>query len=73
MTLAKTMTISATAVGVAYGSALAGEGSFGMNGNGSSGESMAQAPSYYDAYGIDENADGVIDAYLILEQSETLG
>jgi hypothetical protein len=29
--------------------------------------------TYYDVYGIDENGDGVIDGYLFIEESDTLG
>jgi hypothetical protein len=87
MTLAKTIAIGATALGLAAGGALAGEGSFGMNDSGSSSEPMAQEPmapqetfillepvdvAYADVYGIDENRDGVIDGYLLLEESDTL-
>ena len=82
MKLAKTIAVGATVLGVAAGSALAGEGSFGMNG-GSSSEPMAQSETVillepvdvvtYDVYGVDENGDGLIDAYLVIEESDTLG
>jgi hypothetical protein len=85
MKLAKTIAMSAALFGLATGSALAGEGGFGMNDSGSSMEStpMAQQETYillepvdvayYDVYGIDENRDGVIDGYLFIEESDTLG
>ena len=83
MKLAKTIATGAALFGLATGSALAGEGGFGMNDSGSSTESMAQQEtymllepadvSYYDVYGIDENRDGAVDGYLFIEQSDTLG
>ena len=83
MKLAKTIATSAALFGLATGSALAGEGGFGMNDSGSSMEPMAQQEtyillepvdvSYYDVYGIDENGDGAVDGYLFIEQSDTLG
>ena len=71
MTLAKTIAIGASALGLAAGSALAGEGSFGMNDE-SSGEPAVDSV-VYDVYGIDQDRDGVIDGYLFIEQSDTLG
>jgi hypothetical protein len=67
MKLARTIAVSATALGLAAGSALAGEGSFGMN------EILLEPVDVvvYDVYGIDENRDGVIDGYLFLEESDT--
>ena len=83
MKLAKTIACGAAALGFAMGSAFAVEGQSGMNDSGSTGEPMAQEetfillePSdvgYYDVYGIDENGDGVIDGYLLIEESDTLG
>ena len=85
MRLAKTIAYGAVLLGLATGSALAGEGSFGMNDEASWTEPspMAQQEtyillepvdvSYYDVYGIDENGDGVNDGYLFIEQSDTLG
>ena len=82
MTLAKTIAIGTAAFGFAAGSALAGEGDFGMN-DGSPNGPMAQPEtvillepvdvSTYDVYGIDEDRDGVIDGYLFIEESDTLG
>jgi hypothetical protein len=76
MTLAKTIAIGATALGLAAGGALAGEGSFGMNDSGSPQETFILLEpvdvAYADVYGIDENRDGVIDGYLLLEESDTL-
>jgi len=85
MKLAKTIATGAALFGLATGSALAGEGSFGMNDEASWMEPspMAQQETYillepvdvtyYDVYGIDENGDGVTDGYLFIEQSDTLG
>jgi hypothetical protein len=83
MKLAKTIAIGAAALGLAAGSALAGEGNSGMNSSWSPSEPMAQQETFillepvdvaiYDVYGVDENADGVIDGYLLLEQSDSLG
>jgi hypothetical protein len=71
MTLAKTIAIGAAAFGLAAGGALAGEGGFGMN------DSMIVLEpaevAYYDVYGVDENRDGIVDSYLLLEQSDTRG
>lgn len=82
MKLAKTLACSVATVGLAAGSALAGEGSFGMNDSWSQSEPMAQEETfillepvdvtYYDVYGVDEDRDGVADSYLILEESDTL-
>jgi hypothetical protein len=82
MTLAKTIATGLTVLGLAAGSALAGEGGFGMN-DGSSSEPAAQPETIillepvevatYDVYGIDEDRDGVIDGYLFIEESDTLG
>jgi len=71
MTLAKTIAIGAAMFGFAAGNALAGERGFSMNGNVTVLEPVEVA--YYDVYGIDENRDGVIDSYLLLPQSDTLG
>jgi hypothetical protein len=71
MTLAKTIALGAAAFGLAAGSALAGEGGLGMNDSILMLEPVEVAT--YDLYGIDENRDGVIDSYLLLEQSDTLG
>jgi len=71
MTLAKTIAIGASVLGLAAGSALAGEGSFGMNDE-SSGEPAVDS-GVYDVYGIDQDRDGVIDGYLFIEESDTLG
>ena len=86
MRLAKTVAYGAVLLGLATGSALAAEGSFGMNDSGSSSiepSPMAQEETYmllepadvgyYDVYGVDENGDGVNDGYLFIEQSDTLG
>jgi len=72
MTLGKTIAIAATVIGVATGSALAGEGSFGMNDSDSMILLQPVDVTYYDLYGIDEDRDGVIDGLLLLEQSDTL-
>jgi hypothetical protein len=68
MTLAKTMAIGAIALGLAMGSALAGEGSFGMDDS----FIMLEPVDVAYVYGIDENRDGVIDGFLLLEASDTL-
>jgi hypothetical protein len=64
MKLAKTMAIGAAALGMATGAALAQE------------ETMLLPEPVevviYDVYGIDEDRDGVIDSYLLLEESDTL-
>jgi hypothetical protein len=70
MTLAKTIAVGATVLGLAAGSALAAE-------------AMAQPETVillepvdivtYDIYGVDENGDGLIDGYLVIEASDTLG
>lgn len=85
MKLAKTIATSAALFGLATGSALAGEGGFGMNDEASWTEPSPMARqetyillepvdvSYVDVYGIDENGDGVTDGYLFIEQSDTLG
>jgi hypothetical protein len=83
MKLAKSIACGAAVLGLAIGAAFAGEGDSGMNSGWSSSEPMAQEETfillepadvaYYDLYGIDENRDGVIDGYLILEESDTLG
>jgi hypothetical protein len=86
MRLAKTIASAAAIFGLATGSALAGEGGFGMNDEGSSMGSSSQMAqdetyillepvdvSYYDVYGVDENGDGVTDGYLFIDQSDTLG
>ena len=82
MTLARTIAIGATALGLAAGSALAGEGGFGMNDRSSSEPAAQPEPiillepvdiATYDVYGIDEDRDGVIDGYLFIEESDTLG
>ena len=70
MKLAKSLAIGATAFGLAAGSALAGEGDFEMN------DSLLESvdgATYYDVYGVDENGDGVVDAYLFIEESDTRG
>ena len=84
MTLAKTIAIGATALGLAAGSVFAGEDGFGTN-NASPGGPEAQPETIlllepadvdvatYDVYGIDEDRDGVIDGYLFIEESDTLG
>lgn len=80
MTLAKTIAYGA-ALGLAVGSAIAGEGSFGMNDSRSTSEPMAQEETFIlpeptdvatAEYGVDENKDGITDSYLILEESDTL-
>jgi hypothetical protein len=71
MTLAKTIATGAAALGFAAGSVLAGEGGFSMNDSVILLEPVEVA--YYDLYGIDENRDGVVDSYLLLQQSDTLG
>jgi hypothetical protein len=77
---AKTIAYGA-ALGLAVGSAIAGEGSFGMNDSWSTSEPMAQEETFIlpepvdvatAEYGVDENRDGVTDSYLILEGSDTL-
>jgi hypothetical protein len=69
MKLAKTIAIGAAALGLAAGSALAAEGSFGMNDSFILLEPVDIVA--YEVYGIDENRDGVIDGYLFLEESDT--
>jgi uncharacterized BrkB/YihY/UPF0761 family membrane protein len=56
MKLAKTIAIGAAVIGLAAGSALVSERSYAVN----------------EIYGIDEDRDGVIDGYLLLEESDTL-
>jgi hypothetical protein len=83
MELAKTIAYGAAALGMAIGSAFAGEGQSGMNDSGTLGEPMAQEETfivldpvdatYYDVYEVDENRDGTIDGYLFIEQSDTMG
>jgi hypothetical protein len=72
MTLGKTIATAAAVLGVVTGSALAGEGSFGMNDSDSMIPLQPVDVTYYDLYGIDEDRDGVIDGLLLLEQSDTL-
>jgi hypothetical protein len=69
MKLARTMAIGAAALGLAAGSALAGEGGFGMND--SETFILLEPVDVATVYGIDENRDGVIDGYLFLEESDT--
>jgi hypothetical protein len=74
MTLAKTIAIGTAAFGIAAGSALAGEGDFRMEPE----TVILLEPvdmdiATYDVYGIDEDRDGVIDGYLFIEESDTLG
>jgi hypothetical protein len=83
MKLAKTIACGAAALSIAIGTAFAVEGQSGMNDNGSPYEFIPQQETYillepvevtyYDVYGIDENADGVVDDVLFLEESDTLG
>ena len=82
MKLAKTIAYGAAALGLAVGSAIAGEGSFGMNDNWSMSEpQMAQEETFIllepvdiaFVYEVDENRDGTIDSYLFLEESDSLG
>ena len=83
MKLAKSIAISVAACGLAIGSAFAGEGQSGMNDSAFLNEPMAQEETvilldpadvtYYDVYGVDENRDGVLDGYLLIEQPDTLG
>ena len=35
------------------------------------GTALAQETTYYDLYGVDEDRDGVIDSYLVIEESDT--
>lgn len=35
------------------------------------GTALAQEATYYDIYGVDEDRDGVIDSYLVIEESDT--
>lgn len=64
MKLAKTMAVGAAALGMAAGAALAQEETVLLL-------EPAQV-AIYDVYGIDEDRDGVIDSYLLLEESDTL-
>jgi hypothetical protein len=83
MRLAKSIACGAAVLGLAIGSAFAAEGQSGMNEMGSANEPMAQDQTYivlepmdvtyYDVYGVDENGDGLIDGYLFIEESDTLG
>ena len=83
MRLAKSIACGAALLGLAIGTAFAAEGQSGMNDMGSMTGPMAQDETfillepadvtYYDVYGIDENGDGVIDGYLFIEESDTLG
>ena len=83
MRLAKSIACGAALLGLAIGTAFATEGQSGMNDMGSMNEPMAQDQTfillepadvtYYDAYGIDENGDGVIDGYLFIEESDPGG
>jgi hypothetical protein len=69
MTLARTIAIGTAAFGLAAGSALAGEG-------GQPETVILLEPvdvATYDVYGVDEDRDGVIDGYLFIEESDTLG
>jgi hypothetical protein len=81
MKLAKSIACGVAGLGLVAGTALAGEGSFGMNDSWSSNEPMAQEETFIllepvdvvYVYGIDEDRDGTIDSYLFLEASDTLG
>jgi hypothetical protein len=83
MRLAKSIACGAAVFSLAIGTAFAAEGQSWMNDMGSANEPMAQDQTYmllepmdvtyYDVYGIDENGDGVIDGYLFIEESDTLG
>jgi hypothetical protein len=87
MRLAKSIACGVAGLSLVAGTALAGEGSFGMNDSWSSNEPMASnEPMVQEqtfillepvdvtyVYGIDENRDGTIDSYLLLEESDTLG
>ena len=73
MKLAKTIAIGAAALGLVVGSALAGQGGFGMNDSTQSFILLEPVDIVaYDVYGIDEDRDGVIDGYLFIEESDTL-
>ena len=74
MALAKTMAIGAAVFAIAAGSALAAEGDSAMEPD----TVILLEPAdmdvaTYDVYGIDEDRDGVIDGYLFIEESDTLG
>jgi hypothetical protein len=72
MTLGKTIATAAAVFGLGMGSALAVEGSFGMETSRSIVVLQPVDVTYYDLYGIDEDRDGVVDGILLLEQSDTL-
>lgn len=81
MRLAKTIAWGGAIFGLAVGTASAGEGSFGMDDSWSMSEPpMAQEETSIVlepvdvaiVYGVDEDRDGVIDSYLLLEESDTL-
>jgi hypothetical protein len=75
MKLAEAIACGAAALGFAAGSALAGEGDFAMNDDGSQDETyiLLEPVDVTQAYGVDEDRDGVIDRYLYLEESDSLG
>jgi len=70
MKLAKTIATGAAALGLAVGTAFAGEGQSGMN----SEETfiLLEPVEVVQIYEVDENRDGVTDSYLILEESDSL-
>ena len=82
MRLAKTVACGAAVLALAAGGALADEGSFGMNDSWSSSEPqtaqdetdiLLEPVDVTQVYGVDEDGDGVIDHYLFLEESDSLG
>jgi len=81
MKLAKTIATGAAALGLAVGTAFAGEGQSGMNSGWSPSEPemaneetiiLLEPVEVAYIYEVDENRDGVTDSYLILEESDSL-
>jgi hypothetical protein len=76
MKLARMIAMGASAIGLAAGGAFAAEDRPGVNDESAPETYVLLVPAdagYYDVYGVDEDGDGVIDGYLVIEESDTLG
>jgi hypothetical protein len=67
MKLAKPIACGAAVLGLVAGGAVASEGDFEVN------DILLEPATVSQVYGIDEDGDGVIDSYLYLEESDSLG